>query len=266
MNRIHLAILALAAGGAASCSDTTGTRTLISDDELTADIAATSGDAIGSAIESMLGNEAASALPYMVNAGRDPSANDVTVSRTRTCYDAANVVVANCSPMSSVRKVVTHVAGDGTRAGTHTRTGGRTVSWTGAVHRTMDDTLTRNFSAAEPPTEVSRTHSAVGTSNDTTSFSDGTVARVARESAVDSVRAVTWSLPRQNNPFPVSGSIVRNTSVNATITRGDETQSRSFSRRIQVTFPADAQGNVVLQIDDKTCNLNLVTRAVSNCR
>jgi hypothetical protein len=33
-----------------------------------------------------------------------------------------------------------------------------------------------------------------------------------------------------------------------------------------VDYPADAQGNVVLHINDKTCNLNLTTHAVTNCQ
>jgi hypothetical protein len=33
-----------------------------------------------------------------------------------------------------------------------------------------------------------------------------------------------------------------------------------------VDFPADAQGNVVLHVNDKTCNLNLVTHTVTGCQ
>jgi len=42
--------------------------------------------------------------------------------------------------------------------------------------------------------------------------------------------------------------------------------TRDFTKRIEVDFPADAQGNVVLKIDAKVCNLNLVTHAVTNCQ
>ena len=44
------------------------------------------------------------------------------------------------------------------------------------------------------------------------------------------------------------------------------TREREAVWTIRVSFPADAQGNVVLQVNDKTCNLNLVTRPVSNCQ
>ena len=37
-------------------------------------------------------------------------------------------------------------------------------------------------------------------------------------------------------------------------------------KTVKITFPPiDAQGNVTLTIDGKTCNLNLVTHRVSNC-
>jgi hypothetical protein len=250
---------------AAACSDTTATNTLLSDDEVTADLAASSGDAIAAALDSMLGNEAAGALPMVVSPD-GPVGLAVTHERSRTCLDAGGNVVPNCSPMSSVRKVATQVAIHGTRSGTRTGRDGGTVDWSGAVHRVMVDTLTRNFNSAQPPAEVSRSHSGVATVNDTTTFSGDLVTRTAAETALDSVIAVTWNLPRSSNPWPVSGSIVRNTNVKLTLTRGDRTESRTMTRRVQVTFPADAQGNVELRINDKICSLNLVTRRVSNCQ
>ena len=69
-----------------------------------------------------------------------------------------------------------------------------------------------------------------------------------------------------NNPFPISGSIVRVDSLHVVATQEGETREREVVWTIRVSFPADAQGNVVLQVNDKTCNLNLVTRAVSNCQ
>jgi hypothetical protein len=77
---------------------------------------------------------------------------------------------------------------------------------------------------------------------------------------------VTWNLPRANNPFPVSGSIVRVAAVHVVVTRANRTETRDVNRKITVTFPADAQGNVVLTVNDKTCNLNLVSHIVSGCQ
>lgn len=252
------ALLALTA-----CEDSI-TPGLLNDNLITADVANSSGDAIATAIKDMVDNESQAALPGSLVASNMASlnANSLNYARTRTCYDINNAVVANCSPVSSVRKIVTHVEINGTRSGTNETQGGAAQSWSGKVVRVLDDTLVRNFNGS---TEVSRTHSGVMRGNDTTTFTQGEFSRRMSEASRDTVKAVTWNLPRANNPFPVSGSIVRTDTVEVVLTRGDRTESRQVLRRIQVNFPADAQGNVVLMINDKTCNLNLVTHRVSNC-
>lgn len=260
MTRIRLAALTCAALALAACADSTNPTSLLDDREVTADIAATSGEGISAAIYTMLGNQQDGGLSFV--AGAPDVAHDVIHSRTKTCFDAAGAVVPNCRPMSSVRKIATRATLDGTRSGTRTTTGGATVTWSGAVHRVHNDTLTRIFTSAS---ETARSHTGSSTGNDTTNFSDGTVSRVATEVSLDSVRAVTWNLPRSSNKWPVSGSILRNTTVKVVLTKENRTETRNFTRRVQVTFPADAQGNVVLQINDKTCSLNLETRKVTNC-
>jgi hypothetical protein len=261
---MRIIALSLLAAFATACTDTTTPDPLLNDAEITSDIAASAGDAVGVTLDGLIGNQLSGTLPF-VGSADSPISHDVNFQRTRTCLDAAGNVVANCSPIASVRKIITELAVSGSRSGTRTRDDGVTVSWSGAVHRTLDDTLSRNFNTAQPPAEVSRAHTAIGTVNDTTTFSDGAVTRVAAESALDSVRAVTWNLPRASNPWPTSGSIVRRVSADVAVTRSGETRSRKMNARIQVTFPADAQGNVPLQINDKTCTLNLVTRRVTGC-
>src|SRR5262249_27260054 len=133
------------------------------DDTVTNDIAASSGDAIASGVETMAANEDAATMP---SSGVEAAAPNLSFSRLRTCYDGTGTVVPNCSPMSSVRKIITHVSVDGSRSGSVSVTGGNTTSWSGAVHRVADDTITRNFNGS---TEQSRTHDAVGMAHDTTS-------------------------------------------------------------------------------------------------
>jgi hypothetical protein len=152
---------------------------------------------------------------------------------------------------------------DGSRSSTRTKDNGATVTWSGAVHRTMSDTTRRVFNGT---TETSRVHTHVATGNDTTTFTDGTLTRRVAEAVRDSVKALTFNLPRTSNPYPVSGSIVRNVTANVLVTSGTRDASVSRSHRIEVVFPADAQGNVTLKIDAKTCQLNLATRAVTNCQ
>lgn len=263
MRRIRVAqiIVAMAVFGLAACSkDSTAPASLIDDTQLTADVASAAGDAIATDLETLLGNETYALLPtaaisfdlFGVNG------NTFTVNRTRTCYDAANAVVANCSP-ATTRKVVAHVTVDGSRTGTNL---------SGVVHRVRDMTVTRAFNTAAPPVEVSRTHDGVGASADTLTYANATtnVTRVHDEASLDSTVAVTFNLPHATNPWPVSGKMIRNVSLHVVVDTPTRHETRDVTKRVEVDYPADAQGNVVLHVNDKTCNLNLVTHTVSGCQ
>jgi hypothetical protein len=274
MKRIRSVPLLMAAGlvSLTACEKSSTSPSLFDNAQVTADVAASSGDAIATEVATMTGNEAASAL-QVGGGGFDVLGtrnNQLSVNRTKTCYDGTDVataaVVAGCSPMSSVRMIITHASLDGSRSFSSSVTGGSSVSFSGAVHRALDDTLRRNFDTSQPPVEVSRSHSGFATANDTSSYQGPTRSRSHTEAAYDSVVAVTWNLPRSTNPWPVSGMIVRSDTVHATFTNATGTVTRDLMKRIEVDFPADAQGNVVLKIDDKTCNLNLFTHAVTNCQ
>lgn len=272
MKVIQLSSCALAAAAVivVACSDSTSSvPEIVNDAAITADIASSSGDAIATSLSAMLANELNASLPSLV-APPSNMANavgaDLTYSRTRTCYDASDAPLNGCNPLSAVRKVVTHATAVGSRSGSNTIAGGGTVTWTGVAHRILDDTVVRTFNTAQPPAEVSRTHSGLASAHDTASFSDGTVTRVVSEAAVDSVLALTWNLPRTSNPWPASGKVVRVDTVHIVATRENQTATRDVVRVIEVDFPPDAQGNVVLKINNKTCNLNLVTHVVSNCQ
>lgn len=260
-NRLIPFAALLAVAAVASCeSSTAAPAQLLSDDAVNDVVATSSGDAIVLSLETMLGNASTTSLPSLVMADAT-DAGTVTFVRTRTCYDANDVVDADCAPVASIRRIVTHVTLDGSRSRTDT-IGTRIRSFTGALHRVADDELTRQFNGT---TETSRTHNGVATARDTTTFSEGGVSRTATESALDSVKAVKWNLPRASNPWPVSGSIVRRDSVKVTVTRDGTTETRDVVRVVTVTFPPDSQGNVVLTINALTCNLNLVTRKVTGC-
>ena len=267
--RLVIAMAALAASGVlvTSCSSDSATGTLaslLSDSTATLDVATTSGDALATSVETMAANEAAT-LSFDVLRSVSAS-NAFTVSRTKTCYDGSGAVVAACSPLASVRKIVSLVKMDGTRGSSSTVTGGTSTSWSGAIHRISNDTTVRNFSTAATPAEISRTHSDVIVGHDTTMFSDATTTRNHVETTHDTVKGVTWNLPRSSNPFPISGSIVRVDSVHVTVTKATQTETKDRVHVVEIDFPADAQGNVVLKVDAKTCSLNLVTHAISGCK
>jgi hypothetical protein len=250
---------AFVAAALAAC-DNSNKPSLVTDAEINADVAATSGDAMAMAVADMMANENLATLP---SNAPPPASNlaggTVTYSRTRVCYDESFNVVVDCKPSSTVRTVVTNAQLDGTRSGSNEDD---TRSWSGAVHRTADDSLTRVFDAT---TETQRVHNALGTAHDSVTVTGDEKSKFFSEDATDSVKAVTFALPRSENPFPISGSIVRNLTVTVVVTKDGQTETRTVTRRVEVTFPADNQGNVVLKVNATTCNLNLVTGKVTAC-
>ena len=265
MKTTTLIRLSAAAGALllAACSkDSTAPSSLINQATLTTDVASTAGDGIALDVTTLSGDETAAALPASTAAAdrldvTGAVSDSVAWSRSRTCLDSAGTGVP-CIPLDSVRTIVTHISFYGSRSGVAEN--GATFS--GVLSRVGDDTLTRNFTGT---TETSRTHNGVAIGADTTTFKGPNVTRIHQSSGVDSVEAVTFDLPRSTNPWPVSGKIVRNVAVYVSVTSANKTQTTTITKRVEVDFPADAQGNVTLHIDNQTCNLNLVTHSVSNC-
>jgi hypothetical protein len=253
-----LMLMAAACSNDATSPKVTTSTSLIDQTTLTNDVASSAGDAIALDVSSIVGNETAANLGGSAGAPAAATTDSTSYTRSRTCFDASGTAVA-CRPLSNVREIVTVWSFEGVRSGT-TDNG---ATFSGDMTRAAVDTLFRNFTDT---TETSRTHDGVVTGTDTVTFVGPNVTRTHDQSAVDSVEAVTWNVPRYNNPFPVSGKIVRNVSVHATYTSATRSDTTDVQKRVEVDFPADAQGNVVLKIDDKTCNLNLVTRHVSDCQ
>jgi hypothetical protein len=264
IKRIVTLSLSSTAIAAAACSDVLDIPAFVNDSVVEAEMAVTAGDAIATAIADMAANEADAGL-QAISSSAMYSAIDPTYSRSRTCYDGSDAVVANCNPIALVRRIVTHVTFDGTREGSSGTEGGVPSTWVANIHLVADDTVRRIYNTSQPPVETSRSHSALITGRDTVTFTQGPFTRYVTSASDDSVRAVTWNLPRSQNPFPVSGSIVRRVDWRVTASGENRSVQRDLSRRVEVSFPADAQGNVVLTINELTCNLNLVTHVVSEC-
>lgn len=238
-----IAAVVLAAG---ACSDLVDPS--VSDLELAEDLAASSAEAVGQDIAEMIVNEAFSSVAASPAETAGP--HELTVSRSRTCYDADGVEQAQCDheTTASLRIQLTI---DGTI---------QRDNFSAIVHRTRDHVISGLLGA-----ETSRTHNGVGTSDDTTTITRGSRTRKVEESSTDSTVNVVFNLPHATNPWPVSGQIIRNVTATITVTGGDHTETRTISRRIVVTFPPDSQGNVTVEIGDVTCTFNLVTRRVANC-
>jgi hypothetical protein len=262
MNRnrfTHLGLIAAALAFTA-CSDSTNPSvSVVTDAQINADVAAASGEAIATDVSELIANENFAGLPAASSPFASPEA--LTVNRTRTCYGGGLVQAAcNATTTDSIQFTVTI---DGSFSRSNTTPQG-TESMSVALHRARALTI-----SGLGGTETSRTHNGAGSGSDTTTFSGTTDStsrsRTMTAAGTDSVQMVVFNLPRNTNPWPVSGKIVRNVSGKVTVVGGPHPGERTFTRRIEVTFPADAQGNVTIHVNDKTCTLNLVTHAVANC-
>ncbi|HUO52668.1 MAG TPA: hypothetical protein VMT93_09120 [Gemmatimonadaceae bacterium] len=125
---------------------------------------------------------------------------------------------------------------------------------------TVHDTSAATMTVLRPEGSQPR-HSWTGAGNrhESVDWSEQDGARNFTHTGRDTVAAVLFQMPRSSNPYPLSGSIIRN--VNETFTGPNVTVSRT--RRIVVTF----NGSSTAQLQDGTvvCDLDLTTGNVSNC-
>lgn len=248
--RSSLVILAVAVAAMSACSDGTGP---VSDDttdtSLATDLAVSAGDAIATAVGDMIDNDQFSSVGADIAMDAAASGEgDVTRSRTRTCYDAEGNVVTCGEGLTESALVTLQL--DGAWSG---------ENFTAVVHRQLRDSVSGIGSES-----TSRTHNGYGASQDTATYTHDLTTRVAAIAASDSVMDLVFDLPHANNPWPVSGQVIRNVDATFTLTRG-ATKTRTIVRRAVVTFPADAQGNVPLEVGTLSCTLNLVTHRVTGC-
>ena len=256
--------------GLAACSDTAlspPTPQLLSDALVTNDVVVSSADAIASDVSQMVANEVFAGMAPRAAFDLFGDPPTVNVTRSRTCYDANNQPQAQCD-MNTTASIVFMMTMDGSFSRTSSGPEG-TDSMTVYLHRTRNTTISGLLGQ-----ETSRTHNGVGTAHDTTSFAgvheSRTLRRTMIENALDSIVNVVFNLPHASNPWPASGRIVRYVNGTMTLQVNDSTFTRSFDRRIEVTFPPDNQANVTLTVTfngtTKTCLLNLVTRRVTGCQ
>jgi hypothetical protein len=247
MKRTRLIYALAAVAGLAACTDVNAPSDL-TDTQIAADLAQSSGDAIATDVAQAVLNEGNFAGAAALNAaGMAEDTSSLTVVRTRTCYDAQNAVIA-CGPGAVSMHVTAKIDGSVQRD-----------NFSGIIHRSRDMTITGLASGS-----TTRTHNGTGSSSDTTTFTGSRGTRHAEEAASDSVVNLVFHLPHASNPWPVSGQIIRNVDATITLTRTDGTTiTRTIDRRVVVTFPADAEGNVAIQVGDLSCSLNLVTHHVT---
>lgn len=109
--------------------------------------------------------------------------------------------------------------------------------------------------------ETQRTWNGAGSTQRAESFTGPRGTRQYQMASQDSVKNVVVALPRETNPYPVSGQIVHRVQANGSFSGAAGDGSRSFSRRVQVTFNGTAI--VPLLVNDVECELNLEARTVT---
>lgn len=132
------------------------------------------------------------------------------------------------------------------------------TSFVGVTHRTSEQT-----SSGLTGKETTRVWNGVGVSGDTVSYHDASGgSRRYAGVEIDSIKAVTYSQPRTVGSYPLSGQLVRVARYTVTAS-GKSTETRSVSRTVVTTF--DGSADVPIRLGSMSCTLHLATRKVDGC-
>ena len=182
---------------------------------------------------------------YSANTGRFTcpamTAGGLTLNRDYAFLDA-NQTTQSAYSASTTASANFHVS----VTGTHVADNGQDV-----VNR--DRTLTVSGLAGA---ETSRTWNGTGTRNDN---GYRTVADVKRSYTVNdavTVASVVVNLPRSSNPWPISGTITRQISGTASVTKTGVTKSFSVTKTVTITFNGTQYATVTVGGNTYTLDLS----------
>jgi hypothetical protein len=113
-------------------------------------------------------------------------------------------------------------------------------------------------------TTVQHVWTGTGARRDSASTVRGDATHQYHYTAFDTATAVTFNLPRSQYPWPQSGTVVHNVTTLFTAQSGARTYSKTLTRRAEVTF--NGTRTVTLKVGELTCTLDLQTHAVSGCK
>jgi hypothetical protein len=250
---------------ATACSDSTAPNSRVSDNEATADLAITAGDAIATDVGLLIAGEA-DGMTFTTAAQRGGAAlaattgcslvdgrrvctatneGGMTITRSFAFYDATGTIQSAFDPATTA-SINFQMSLSGTLTRPHV---------TATITRQRNMTLS-GLAGAE--TQRTWNGTGAGTENSTATGDRGT--RTYAGVAKDTTTNVVFSLPRSEHPFPESGTVVHRIDATATF-EGAQSGSRTISRRAVVTFNGTA--NVPLQVGNRSCMLNLTTKAVT---
>ncbi|HJP86119.1 MAG TPA: hypothetical protein VJ852_09030 [Gemmatimonadaceae bacterium] len=278
-NQMRAAAAVFMTVGAVACSTDVLSPPTLDDAQITADVAATSGDAIASQVAGFGDNVAAAGSFSMVapsynvtvGSGSQPSFTGISptctyasgryscavtterglnVTRSFAFYDAQGQTVQTFDPA-----VVESANFQATVDGTFTSG----LVWNASVHRTADLTVSGLISHAPQ-----RIWNGTGTGDDQIQHIglDG-VRTLAGTSAV-TVTDVVMPGKDATSQVPLSGSIAIDVQYTASLVGAGGSASKEVSSTVSVTF--DGTNAPALQIGSLHCLLHLDTHAVDSCQ
>ena len=279
-NQMRAAAAVFMTVGVVACSSDVLSPPSIDDAQITADIAATSGDAIAQQVAGFNDNVAAAgsfsmvAPSYSLNIGSgggqasftgiSPTCTyasgryscsaiteqGLTVTRSFAFYNAQGQTVQNWDP-TVVESVNFQAQMDGTFS--------KDFVWNASIHRTSDLTVSGLISHAPQ-----RIWNGSGTGNDQISHIglDG-IRSLAGTSAV-TVTNVTMPGKDAASQTPLSGSIKIDVQYTASLQGAGGAASKEVSTSVTVTF--DGTNTPALQIGSMHCLLHLDTHSVDSCQ
>jgi hypothetical protein len=274
------AAMFLAAGAVACSSDIIGAPAL-DDAQITADIAASTGDAVVSQVAGFSDNTAAAGMPtgaasFSANASSSATSNQsglaavaatctyaagryscsasteqgLSVTRSFAFYNAQGQTVQNWDP-AVVESANFQAQIDGTFT--------KDLFWNAEIHRTADLTVSGLISQAPQ-----RVWNGTGTSNDVISHVGLDGIRTLTGTSTVAVTNVRMPGPDATSQIPLSGSITVDVQYTASLQGAAGSVSREATRHVVVTF--DGTSSPSLQIGSLHCVLHLATRSVDGCQ
>ena len=165
----------------------------------------------------------------------------LTLTRDYAFYDASQ------TPQSAYDASTT------ASANFHVSVTGVHTALTGADTVNRDRNLTVSGLAGA---ETSRTWNGTGTRNDHGSRQETDVTRSYQTNDNVTVSNVVVNLPRSSNPWPVSGSVTRQISGTASVTKLGVTKSFSVNRTVTITFNGTQQAAVTVNGNSYTLDLS----------
>lgn len=170
------------------------------------------------------------------------SAGGLTLNRDYAFFDASNAAQSAYSASLTAS------------ANFHVSVAGVHVADAGADTVNRDRNLTVSGLAGA---ETSRMWNGVGTRNDGGYRTLNDVKRTYHTNDDVTISNVVVNLPRSSNPWPASGTITRQISGTASVTKADVSKSFSVSRTVTITF--NGTQNATVTVGGNTYTLDLST-------